>query len=116
MNEESHHDSRLTKVERDLEAFAPAINELTQGMAAVNVNLNHLNNSIKTLFSDRKVPGSTVISSILLVITILSLAMVPIYFRISKVEEKVQKQNQKIIEQAEINGYEKALHEILLRK
>ncbi|KAA3639458.1 MAG: hypothetical protein DWP95_10455 [Proteobacteria bacterium] len=114
--------NRQNKLEAELSQVVSAVGDLTQTVTAINTNVTHIDQSMTGMFKridelrTQKTPWGTLISFASFVLIVWSAYMFPMHFRLSKNEAEITRHNEKIIEQAEINGYEKALHEILLRK
>lgn len=113
---------RLNKLEVEVATVVTAVGDLTQAVTAINTNLNHVSQSMNNMTKSvdymrtRKPQWSVLIGFVALFITVWSISMVPIYYRLTKSETVLVRFNEINLKQAEINGYEKALHEILLRK
>jgi len=110
------------KLESEISNVVGAVSDLTQNVTALSTNVKHIDQSIGVMFKrmdevrTQKTPWGTLISFASFIALIWTASTVPTHFRLSKVERQAEMHNEKIIKQAEINGYEKALHEILLRK
>ena len=108
---------RLNKVEAELSTVVTAVGELTQSVTAINTNLNHVSQSVSNMTKSvdymrtQKTPWSILIGFAGLFITIWSISMVPIYYRLAKSESRLIADNTINMKQAELNGYQRAINE-----
>jgi len=115
-------EQRQDKFERELGSVIGAVGDLTQTVTTINANVRHIDANMTGMFKrldevrTQKPPWMLVMGLITLVITIWGMSMVPTHFRVTKVEEAAEKLNDRVIRQAELNGYQKAQLEILREK